>query len=400
MKKIAKLVTALLLCAIMLTACAQPSTPATSSAPETSSATETSSDPATAQVAADDPYADVQPLAESTELTIGQLNGSGDGVVSYFIEQLGGFEKVGITPKYVVFGNGPVMVEALAANGWDVGTYGIGGTLTGVLKQETYVIASAARNSDSQRIFARADSDIVKAGHTVTDSPDVYGSTDTWKGKEIYLPTGTTLHYTLAKALEKFGLTDADVKLTSMDVNSANTAMKADKGEVWALFGSVAYSPDPNKYVCVVKASDVGADLVTTMVANVNSYNDPQKFEAIKKWADLYFKTIDWMFSDDNIDKAAQMYMDWSESIGVKTTVEECKELLVGGRGFNLKENYDMFNTKSPDGKMTLQEYYNYEPLLFFISQGNYQPEDADKFLGGYFKSDIVNELYQASQNK
>lgn len=342
-------------------------------------------------------YDGIEPLETPIELNIGYLTGSHHGMISYMIERMGGFEKVGITPKFQVFGNGPVMVEALASDSWDCGTYGLGGTLTGVISQGAYVIGAAARDFDSLCFFAKNDSDIVAAGKTLSDYPNVYGTADTWKGKEIFVPTGTTLHYTLATGLEKFGLEDSDVKLTHMDVTSVNTALRANQGEIGGLWGSFAYASDmSDKFTMVMSAGNLGINLPTVHAANPRSYDNPEKYLAIKKWMELYFATVDWIYAnDENFAEAAEMFTEINQDNGVKCILEENVVVLDKNRHYSLEDNYEYYNTMSDDGKMMTIEQMNYDPLMFFIGQGNYKPEDEATFLNGYFKGDIVNELYK-----
>lgn len=341
-------------------------------------------------------YDGIEPLKTPVELNIGYLSGSHHGVISYMIERMGGFEKAGIKPNIQVFGNGPVMVEALASDSWDCGTYGIGGTLTGIISQGTYVIGAAARDFDSLRIFARNDSDIIKAGKTLSDAPGLYGTADTWRGKEVFVTTGSTLHYVLSTGMEKFGLQDTDIKMTHMDVTSVNTALRANQGEVGALWGSFAYATDMSeKFTVAMSANDLGIELPTVMVANPRSYDDPAKYEAIKKWMELYFATANWInASEENFNKAAELFTEINEEVGVKSTLEENKTVLKNNKHYTLEENHQYFIEKSDDGKMLQIEKMNYDPLMFFISKGNYKPEDEKTFLGGYFKGDILQELY------
>ena len=342
-------------------------------------------------------YDNIEPLAKSTDLNFGYLTGSHHGMIIYMIDKLGGFEKAGINANIEAFGNGPVMVEAMASDSWDCGTLGLGGVLTGVISQGMYVIGSAARDYDSLKIFAKNDSDIIKAGKTLTDYPNVYGTKETWKGQEVLVTTGSTLHYVLSTGLNKFGLTDKDVAMTHMDVPGVNTALRANKGEIGALWGSFAYSEDLNKdYTVAMCANDLGIELPTVMVANPKSYDDPEKYEAIKKWMELYFATVDWIYSsDENFEKAVEMFTDINEEAGATGTLEENRTVLENNKHYNLEENVKMFE-KTEDGKMLQIEKMHYDPLEFYIENGSYKAGDDDKLLGGYFKADIINELAKA----
>lgn len=340
-------------------------------------------------------YDDIEPLAEPVALNFGYLTGSHHGMIIYMIEKLGGYEKVGIEANIEVFGNGPVMVEAMMSDSWDCGTLGLGGVLTGIISQDMYVIGAAARDYDSLRIFAKNDSDIVAAGKNLEEYPNVYGTADTWKGKEILVPTGSTLHYVLSTGLDKFGLSDTDVAMTHMEVTGINTALRADKGEVGALWGSFAYADEMNQdYTVVMSANDLDIELPTVMCANPRSYEDPKKYEAIKKWMELYFATVDWIYSsDENFAQAAQMFTDINEAAGATGTLEENTIVLENNRHYTLEENQAMFNENAEGTSMLQIEQMHYDPLLFYIGSGSYNEGDQDKLLGGYFKADMINEL-------
>ena len=239
------------------------------------------------------------------------------------------------------------------------------------------------------------DSDIVAAGKNLEEYPNVYGTADTWKGKEILVPTGSTLHYVLSTGLDKFGLSDTDVAMTHMEVTGINTALRADKGEVGALWGSFAYADEMNQdYTVVMSANDLDIELPTVMCANPRSYEDPKKYEAIKKWMELYFATVDWIYSsDENFAQAAQMFTDINEAAGATGTLEENTIVLENNRHYTLEENQAMFNENAEGTSMLQIEQMHYDPLLFYIGSGSYNEGDQDKLLGGYFKADMINEL-------
>lgn len=344
-------------------------------------------------------YDGIEPLETPTELNFGYLTGSHHGMVLYMIEKFGGYEQVGIQANIETFGNGPVMVEAMASDSWDCGTIGLGGVLTGVISQEMLIIGAAARDYDSLKIFAENDSDVVTAGKTLTDYPNIYGTAETWKGKEILLPTGSTLHYVLSTGLSQFGLSDTDVSMTHMDVPSVNTALRAKKGEIGALWGSFAYAEEMNSnYTVAMSANDLGIELPTVMCANPRSYNDPPKYQAIKKWMELYFATVDWIYSsDENFGKAVEMFTEINEAAGATGTLEENRTVLENNNHYTLEENVKLFNEKSQDGSMLLIEEIHNSPLLFYIKNGSYKEGDDAKLLGGYFKADIINELAETA---
>lgn len=345
----------------------------------------------------------VEPLEKPVDMTWGILSDSQHGFVSYFLHQIGAYEKVGINDTFIVFGNGPVMVEALPANSWDIGTYGIGGTLAGGVGHGALVLG-AATYDNALWIFASNDSDIVKAGKNVAESPELYGSAETWKGKNIFLPTGTTLQYALVKGLEKFGLTTEDVQLTHMDVPTVNTTLLSGQGEVGGVWSNFVFSKAIHeKFTPVIKSQDVDADMITVYAANPRSYADPEKKPAIVKWIEMYERVIDWLYdgtdtiNQDKLDIFVQYYQQWNEENGIKSDVDELKDLVLLSTYIQLKENYELFHTEveTEDGKMSRIEQLNYDPLKFFISVGNYQPDSVQKLLDNTHLSEVIDQLYE-----
>jgi hypothetical protein len=119
----------------------------------------------------------------------------------------------------------------MSSGGWDCGTYGIGGTLSGSIGHGALVLASAARDSGSFRFFVPKDSDIVKAGKGMSRYPRAVGNRRHVERKGNLSSHGNDLSLRPNKGLEKFGLTAKDVKLTHMDVTSVNTALMAGRGQ-------------------------------------------------------------------------------------------------------------------------------------------------------------------------
>lgn len=341
------------------------------------------------------PFKGVKVLDEEVDITLGHLAGGTHGFPTYLVERLGGYDAVGLDAEIVIFGNGPIMVESVDSGGWDAGCYGLGGTFSGTIGHDVINIGAASRDFHSLWVFATPDSAIVKAGKNVPESPLLYGDAESWKGAEVYLPIGTTLQYSLMLGLAKFGLDANDIKMVHMDVPNVNAAMRAGKVEVGGLWSNFAYNKEINeRFVPVIQAGDVGVFNTTVMAVAPASYEDPVKYEAVKKWAELYFKAVDWIqASEANFELAIDYFLEWNEDNGIKADRSDLVKHMTYSNHFTLEENYEMFTTKTDDGSMLLVEKYQVDPLDFFISNGNYTKADREKLLGGYFKADMLKEI-------
>ena len=346
--------------------------------------------------------AGIEPLDEETDLTIMQLTGGAAHVISYIIDQFGGFDYANINVNFQVFQNGPVANEA--SKDWDVGTLGLGGVFTAVLGYDMKVIAMTNYDHHAQNFFARSDSDIVAEGNTVSQYPKLIGSKATWTGKEFLFPTGTPLHYTLALALQALGMTEADITITNMDVTNANTAFRANSGDVAGLWGQFGYASDfaeyadrnnaGIKYVKVADAADLGVVLYNTIVATPKAFNDEKKKEAILKWMEMYYVTTEWVFAnDENFQKACDLFASWDEEQGVKSTAETIATFWKKDYNLSLQEAYDSMTTKGADG-LTVAEASHYNPMKFFVTIGKYTDANAQRLIQeGTFDTSYITEV-------
>ena len=70
---------------------------------------------------------------KSYELTVSGIGGSLNYLPIYIAEQEGWFKEKGLDIEEVLFTNGPVQMESLSSDGWDIGCTGVGGVFAGVL---------------------------------------------------------------------------------------------------------------------------------------------------------------------------------------------------------------------------------------------------------------------------
>ncbi|ONI47352.1 hypothetical protein AN644_00575 [Candidatus Epulonipiscium fishelsonii] len=338
-------------------------------------------------------FGNIEPLTEPVKLNIGVISSGSHGVTNHLIEKLGGFDYANLDGQTTVFGSGPIIVEAMASGDCEVGLYGLGGILAGTIGQGIVNIGAATRDYHALQFFAPNDSPIVAAGQVTPSAPELYGTPELWKGQEIFVPVGTNVHYALSKGLEHLGLTTNDVKLTHMDVPNINTALRAGQCEIGGFWNNYPYGDITKNNTAIMKADDIGVVLLASMAATQTAIDE--KPEAIQKWMELYFATVDWIYAnDENFNQAVSWYTEWNEENGIPSTDIESAAHLTYSSSYTLEENIKMFNTLSKDGEYNKFIEYNIEPLKFYIEQGNYKPEDMDKFLDpAYLNTTFLDNL-------
>jgi len=336
---------------------------------------------------------------KSYELSVSGIGGSLNWLPVYIAQQEGWFKEAGLTIEETLFTNGPVQMESLSSDGWDIGCTGVGGVFAGASGYDAKVLVSSNTDDGTQYIFARNDSDIVKAGTGNNSLSDkIYGSKETWEGKEILCNTGSVTQYVLIKMLEGFGLTQDDVTFIAMDPATAYSAFLAGEGDVCVLTGSggtFKMLEKEDEYTAVASGSLVDSGLTCSFVANSNSYEDSEKYEAMKIFIKIYFETLDWM--KENPDATVDYCVDMNDENGSSLEREVAEKYVQADYYFTLDEAVTMLNDKAEGTDMSILENNLTSVLEFFVSVGNYTEEDLDNFSGS-IDGTLLNEVY--NENK
>ena len=337
---------------------------------------------------------------KSYELTVSGIGGSLNYLPIYIAEQEGWFKEKGLDIEEVLFTNAPVQMESLSSDGWDIGCTGVGGVFAGVLGYDALVLGSSNTDDGTQYVFARNDSDIVKAGKGHNSlSDEIYGDADSWKGKSILCNTGSVTQYVLIKVLEGFGLTVDDVNFIAMDPATAYSAFLAGEGDVCVLTGAggtFKMLAESDKYIPVASGPMADSGLMCSFVANKNSYADPDKYEAMKVFMEVYFKTMDWM--KENKEKAIDYCVDMNDENGSSMDRETTAKYLEADTYYTLQEACGMLNDKAEGSDHSVMDQRLLDVLDFFISVGNYKEGDQERFVG-HTDGKLLNEVLTETAN-
>lgn len=147
----------------------------------------------------------------------------------YYARDLGLFEEAGLDVEIVTLANGPALNEALNAGEIDAAANGMAAVY--VLPTENfYYVGDATINFGGQSLYARTDSEVVKAG--VYQDTGYYGSPETVKGTTILgLGAGPQQYIAFAYA-EAMGLAADEIEFVAMDHAQAYEAFITGQGDL------------------------------------------------------------------------------------------------------------------------------------------------------------------------
>lgn len=294
----------------------------------------------------------------------------------------GWFKEEGLDVEILNFTSGPPMMEALASGAWDVGSVGVPGWLIGAKSYNLHWVALGAWDEYDMQIFVRPDSDIARAGKgNIPNYPEIYGKPEHWKGKNFLLPIATNAHMLLIGTLKAMGLTDKDVTLTNMEVQTAFTGFKANKGDGVGLWGHYSVQARKEGWIPASSATAVGYRVPIVIAASEKAMKEMP--DVVKKVVKVYYKASTWQLA--NPEEAAQIMEDYHSEQGFKLSKEDALQMIKVRPQPSLDEQYQLFQ-QGQLAKMAREQFD------FFVSQGRYKPEEWDK-ISKYINPSVLDSL-------
>ncbi len=320
---------------------------------------------------------------------------TGISAAVYYADQQGMFKDHGIDDEIIMFSNGPAINEALGAGEVDVLTMGAFPAVNGCLAYGERIVAWLEDDDMALRLYARKDSDIVAAGQGyLEDAPEVYGTPETWKGKDILITSGVSNHFAAIALLEMFGIDDTEVNLVSMDGPSATAAFMAGEADVICVWDPLWADLDASDdYVCVGSLSDTDQSLYCYITASKEMCEEhPDELvayleglltaqQALADDDELYQKTMHTFMSE---------YSEVSEDVAANSALlrPQC----------SIEEHLDRFT--AGEGGVSRMEEVAYNVADFMVKSGAIEEEDIDilrenKYVDPSFLEQAVANLAQ-----
>lgn len=212
------------------------------------------------------------------------------GIPALYAQDQGWFEEAGLNVNIITFPTGAPVNEAIAAQELDIACSGFASVYS--LANAGCVWLADINSTGGMGIYARTDSEIVKAGRNLPDYPEVYGSADALRGAQILEPLGTSAQFATESYIAKFGLTADDVEQVHMEYAPAFQAFETGEGDLNSCSPPYSYDMVDAGYVEVCSFEDA---------TNVSMCNGcfaqgkvvKERPEDVKKFVDVLIRAMD-----------------------------------------------------------------------------------------------------------
>lgn len=205
-------------------------------------------------------------------------------VPNYYANEQGLYEERGIELEISTFANGPAANEAVGSDSVDIATIGAMPGILGGIAYNYKVVGWLEDDDFALQVYARNDSDIVKAGKgNLPDYPELYGTPETWKGKNIIVASATSAHFAVCGVLDAMGLDESDVNLIDMEGSSGAAAFLAGEGDLYCAWDPQynEFSSNPDSYTRVATCADAGSSFICVTIAT-EEYCKEHEAELVK----------------------------------------------------------------------------------------------------------------------
>jgi ABC-type nitrate/sulfonate/bicarbonate transport system substrate-binding protein len=235
------------------------------------------------------------------------------GFIQYTARELGLFTKYGIDPDLRFFPSGAPIVQAAAADGWDIAFLGAPPAVIGATTLGMVTIGVLYDESVQHKLIGRPDF-----------VAQVEADPQRLKGAKIFVTTLSTGHYVAEACLRKFGLAPGDVSIIPSEQSATLAAFSAGQGDLaqaWPPF-TLALLERGNRVLC--DGQQAGVEVATVWVA-AKSFAARHP-DLVVKWLKANGEAIDWIRQDPV--RTTQMYRKFMASVGQSASESTLRDVV------------------------------------------------------------------------
>ena len=301
------------------------------------------------------------------------------GMPLWYAENYGWLTDAPFINTYMLFMSGAPQTEALAADEWDCGAMGTVPTMMASMRYGYKLIGISNDESETNDLWVRPDSPLLKTKGANPDYPDIYGTADDWRGKQILTTTVSTGHYALTATLNALGLKDSDVKIVHMEQGQAFTAFNAGEGDIVQLWAPLSYMAESKGWVKV--SSGAAAKVMVVGGIGVRKDFAEKHPDLVVQWLDYYMRGVE-MMKEQPEECVAPLLRFFNEYCGMELTEEQVRNEFKYRYLYNVAEQIDAMEDPQKLGAW-LKGVAD-----FMLSQGRIKKKEYDRYVEANFNID------------
>jgi len=276
------------------------------------------------------------------------------GFIQFAARDLGLFAKYGIDPDLHFFPSGAPIVQAAAANEWDVAFLGAPPAVIGATSLGMVTIGVIYDESVQHKLIGRPE--FVAA---------VQARPERLKGARIFVTTLSTGHYVTEACLRKFGLGPGDVSIIPSEQSATLAAFGAGQGDLaqaWPPFTS-ALLERGNRVLC--DGQQAGIEIATVWVAS--KAFAARRPDLVVRWLKANGEAIAWIRQD--AARTTAMYRRFMSSVGQSASDATLRDVVEFVMGANTLDKQIGFMTAKGSGTPYILRMYD-GIARFFLRNG------------------------------
>lgn len=274
--------------------------------------------------------------------------------------------------KFLLFTSGAPQVEAMAAGQWDVGAMGTIPCMMASLRYGALIIGISNDESETNDMWVRPDSPLLKHKGAVPQHPEIIGNADDWRGKQVLATTVSTGHYALSATLSDLGLKDSEVNIVHMEQGQALAAFGAGQGDILQLWAPSSYIAESKGWIKVSSGRRAGVVVPGGIV--VRKEFAEQHPDLVLGWLEVYMHYIESMKNDPQ-GSSANLYKYFTDYCGLEVTKDMVAKEFKLRPLFNVKEQVELLTNPQKTAQ------WMKGVAQFLLSQGRITQQEYDKYI-------------------
>ena len=209
------------------------------------------------------------------------------GFTIYAAKELGLFKKYGIDTDPKWYPSGAPIIQAAAANAWDITFLGAPPAALGGPKLGLVTVGMIVEDAGTQELIGRPDF-VAK----IKKNPQAL------RGAKIFVTSLSVGDYMTEACLRKVGLTQSDVKIIPSEQQATLSAFTAGYGDLAQVWSPQSTALKDRGDVVYCNATETNLSMPAVWIVNSKFAANPKNRKTIINWLKANLAAVNWLLAD------------------------------------------------------------------------------------------------------